>query len=258
MSIEERFLNTFVERTNERLGGNLVGIYLHGSLAMGCYYSGRSDVDLLVVIKEDLSKSEKRTLIEEYMEVERQFPPIKLEMSIVLEDVLENFVHPTPFVLHYSSLHKDRYHSDPNYISGNSLDPDLAAHFTVTYKRGHCLYGKAIKELFPLIPRDAYLDSILFDIKDAEVEITSNPVYYILNMLRVLYFMEEGIVSSKKEAGEWGMHRMPSFRGIIEKSLSVYEGERLDRLDPNELKHFAKEVQLQINRVTFTNRVYPE
>lgn len=37
----------------EELSENLVGIYLHGSLAMGCFNPSRSDVDL-VVVKESL------------------------------------------------------------------------------------------------------------------------------------------------------------------------------------------------------------
>ncbi|MFC4410409.1 aminoglycoside adenylyltransferase domain-containing protein [Chungangia koreensis] len=250
MEIEERFLKTFVERTIGHLHDNLAGIYLHGSLAMGCYLSGRSDVDLLVVIKVDLSKSEKRALIEEYMEIEKQYHPVKLELSVVLQEILENFDHPTPFLLHYSSLYKDRYESYPNYICGNGLDPDLAAHFTVIYERGRCLYGKEIKELFPHIPREAYLDSILYDINDAEEEITSNPVYYILNLCRVLYFVEKGMVSSKKEAGEWGVNRLPSFRGLIEKSLSEYAGNQLDEWNVKELEQFAKELQLQITSAT--------
>ena len=31
------------------LSGNLVGIYLHGSLAMGCFNPERSDIDLLAI-----------------------------------------------------------------------------------------------------------------------------------------------------------------------------------------------------------------
>jgi len=55
-----------------------------------------------------------------------------LEMSVLLERELIDFKYPTPFVLHYSNTHKERYENDPTYICGDQLDPDLAAHIYVT------------------------------------------------------------------------------------------------------------------------------
>jgi predicted nucleotidyltransferase len=38
------------------LGENLIGVYLHGSLAMGGFVPGRSDVDVMIVVKNALSE----------------------------------------------------------------------------------------------------------------------------------------------------------------------------------------------------------
>ena len=43
---------------------NLIGIYLHGSLAMHCFNPLSSDIDFLVVVKEKPSFNEMRELIE--------------------------------------------------------------------------------------------------------------------------------------------------------------------------------------------------
>ncbi len=45
-------LKSFVTQSKKILGDNLVGIYLHGSAVMGCYNEKKSDIDLLVVVKE--------------------------------------------------------------------------------------------------------------------------------------------------------------------------------------------------------------
>ena len=37
----------------------LVGIYVHGSIAFGCFNWARSDIDFLVVVNESLSQVEK-------------------------------------------------------------------------------------------------------------------------------------------------------------------------------------------------------
>lgn len=50
-------LNRVVELFKEELGGNLVGIYLHGSLAMGCFNPDTSDVDLLLVVRDKAAGS---------------------------------------------------------------------------------------------------------------------------------------------------------------------------------------------------------
>lgn len=50
-------LRIFVEGVTKLLGSNLIGIYLHGSLAQGDYDNG-SDIDFLVVIQEDIPATE--------------------------------------------------------------------------------------------------------------------------------------------------------------------------------------------------------
>ena len=61
----ERLLGAFVEQSRAILGENLVGVYLHGSLAMGCFNPRSSDVDLLVVVREDIPPKVKRRYMEQ-------------------------------------------------------------------------------------------------------------------------------------------------------------------------------------------------
>ena len=48
-------LDGFIMNSKNILGNNLTGIYLHGSAAMGCFNDKKSDIDLLVVVKNDIS-----------------------------------------------------------------------------------------------------------------------------------------------------------------------------------------------------------
>ena len=47
-------INSFVEKSKEILQDNLVGVYLHGSAVMGCYNPAKSDIDLIVVVKDSI------------------------------------------------------------------------------------------------------------------------------------------------------------------------------------------------------------
>lgn len=218
-----KMLGIIVERYKKVLDKNIVGIYLHGSLAMGCY-TNTSDIDFLVVVREPIDIRAKRELIEAIIHL-NNLPKKGIEMSIILEKYARKFVYPTPFELHYSDSYKDRYLSDSNYIC-TGADRDLAAHLTIIKHRGICLYGKEIKEIFGDVPRRDYIDSIVYDIENAKEEITENPVYITLNLCRVLYYIKENVVCSKLEGGNWGKEIVPQqYRKIVEDAVKVYMNE---------------------------------
>ena len=52
LQIPENILARFVAVAHETIGENLLGVYLHGSVAMGCFNPKSSDLDLLVGVKE--------------------------------------------------------------------------------------------------------------------------------------------------------------------------------------------------------------
>lgn len=236
MSVE-KFLEQACSMFDHQLGSNLVGVYLHGSLAMGCFQPDKSDVDVLVIVKEKLRTDQKKNLILDILTLAEY----NLEMSILLEKDLVDFQFPTPFELHYSQMHRKKYLQDDDYICADGVDPDLAAHLIFTYERGMRLLGKPVHEVFHPIDRAFYIQAILFDIEDAVREIVHQPVYYILNLCRVLYYLSEGVVSSKKEGGEWGKKMMTNrYKPLISQALSRYLNEESEQeWDPVFLQRFA-------------------
>lgn len=207
-------INEFLQKIREAyekiLGENLVGIYIHGSVAFGCYRDDVSDVDFLVVVRDTPTLSEKIALIETILRLKAICPKKGAEMSVVLSRACDPFIYPTPYVLHYSNAHLDRIQRDiTEYcMNMNGTDKDLAAHFTVTKAVGFVLCGKPIAEVFGAVSAEDYLDSIRFDVENAVLDILENPVYVILNLCRVLAFMRDGVVISKKDGGLWGLSRL--------------------------------------------------
>ncbi|KOP64284.1 DNA polymerase [Bacillus sp. FJAT-18019] len=246
-------LDQTVELFKEELHDNLIGIYLHGSLAMGCFHPEGSDIDLIIVAAEKLSHDHMRRLVEKIMALEDTMANRQgLELSLVLESSLQSLVYPPPFELHYSAFHRERYQTDTHYICGGFADADLAAHFTVIYHRGIVLYGKPIQEVFTPVDRQHYIQAILHDVEDAVQDIIDSPMYYTLNLCRVLYYLKENVVSSKKEGGEWGLHALPSkYHTIIDHALHAYrQGEQSpDNITSNELIPFAKYMLEEIHRI---------
>ena len=225
MQRAEEITVRFAERSAAILKGKLTGIYLHGSAAMGCYQPGKSDLDFLAVVDRELTETEKREYMEMVAELDREDPAGGIEMSIVLRSACNPFVYPTPFILHYSRMHTEWYRRDPeDYIRKmNGTDKDLAAHITVIRKRGVRLYGLPAGEVFGEVPERDYLDSIRDDVSGAVDEIAGNPVYCILNLARVLGYLKEKAVFSKREGGMWGLRNLPEkYHPLIRAALREY------------------------------------
>jgi len=221
---EWEILASVRERYQHILGSKLTGIYVHGSLAFGCFRWDCSDIDFLAVVEQPLAQEEKEALIQTLLKLDRYAPPKGFEMSVVLRSACAPFADPTPFELHYSNAHRANYLRD---LGGTCRamqgeDPDLAAHATVVRGVGIALCGEPVEQVFAPVPQTSYLRSIWSDIEAAPVEIRRDPVYYLLNLCRVLAYLEAGLVLSKAQGGEWGMAHLPEDGELIGAALSSY------------------------------------
>lgn len=242
MSILSDVTGAFVDQSRAILKENLAGVYLHGSAVMGCFNETASDIDLLVVVNGDIPDDVKRRYMDMAVALNARAPKKGLEFSIVRRDVCRPFVYPTPFLLHFSVAHLQWYSADPtDYIRKmKGIDTDLAAHVTVIRDRGQCLYGEAIENVFGIVDSAYFVDSILRDIEDAEDEIATNLTYIALNLCRVLAFLTDGLVLSKREGGLWGMRRVPeAYRGLIGRALEDYASDNPSRWTHSHAREFA-------------------
>lgn len=234
-------LDQMSDTFQEILKENFVGLYVHGSIAMQCFNWSKSDIDFIVVINEQLSQDIKRQLMDAVIKHNELAPPKGLEMHIVLKEVCTNFIYPTPFELHYANPHKDWYIRDPGdyckHMNGN--DPDLAAHFTIIRHCGITWYGQPIDEVFAAVPKDDYLDSIKKDVGYARDHMWDNPMYFVLNLCRVLGFIKHGLILSKEQGGRWGMENLDSqFHNIIKYAVECYGSDKKMSIDKEILEKF--------------------
>ncbi len=219
-------LKHFVQQNITLLSDNLVGIYLHGSAAMGCWNGRSSDLDLLVVVNSALPNEVKRKYMDMVVELNKETPGDGIELHVVRQAVCNPFVYPTPFELHFSAWHLERYLANPEgYVEAmKGPDRDLAAHVMVLRHRGKTLYGKPIRDVFGPVSKEEYFDSIWHDIANARKDILDNPMYIILNLCRVLAYVKHDLVLSKSEGGRWGLTSLPErFRCLVQAALDEYE-----------------------------------
>jgi predicted nucleotidyltransferase len=226
-------IQAFIDATQSQLGELLVGIYLHGSLAMGCFNPQRSDIDLLVVTTQRLMPTQKRAIAQMLLSLSNQ--PHPFELSILAWDDLHPWRHPTPYDFHYSEDWRTKLTNDlangawQSWQHTDSGDPDLAGHVMITRKRGICLFGMPIAAVFPEVPEADYTASICADIAWAWACAKENPVYFVLNLCRTLAWLRENHVFSKEEGAIWAFNALPSvYHASIQQALKIYRTENND------------------------------
>lgn len=230
------------------LGGNLVGMYLHGSAAFSCFTPETGDIDFLVVTREEPAPAQKERMVRVLLDETPRAPKKGFEMSVVLARDCARQAYPVPFCLHFSNYHSERAKADIKaYCAGmHGVDPDLAAHFAVTRAVGVALCGAPIDQVFCPVPRKAYLDSIMYDIGGAGEDIDEDPVYVALNLCRALAYAREGLIMSKKGGGEWAMARVDAqYAPIVSRALRAYAGQPQD-FSGLPLRGFAQDMLARI------------
>ncbi len=222
-------ISQLVTEFRHQLNENLVGIYLHGSLATGRFNPAKSDIDLLVVLHQQLLAKTKERLVKTLLRGSKS--PHPLEISFLRLSDLHPWQYPTPFVLHYSEDWREKYTKDS--VSGNwqywpwpideQTDNDLAAHITVIKERGVCLWGEPINQTFPDVPRQDFADSITSDLVWAWERADKLATYAVLNACRIYAYFKGGHIFSKAEGSEWAIENMPNqFRSVITTAFEAY------------------------------------
>ena len=241
----QNLINDFIAAAKAIMGEKLTGIYLHGSLAMGCFNPDKSDIDLIIVIEQNISDEQKMKFMERVVALNQQAPAKGLEMSIVLRKYCNPFVYPTPFELHFSPTYLQWFHDAPqNYVQNmKGDDKDLAAHFTIIRQYGVTLYGEKIDNVFAEVPRKDYIDSIWEDVREAREEILEQPVYITLNLCRVLAFCRDGLCLSKQDGARWAIeHLSAEYTPIILDALTCYQTDQEMVIEEESGRVFADEM----------------
>ena len=250
-----------VEGFERGLNDSLLGVYLHGSLAIGCFNPLRSDIDLLVATREKMAAETKLNLARLLLEVSNRRAPV--EISFLTVGDLHPWRHPSPYDFHYSEDWREEFELElksdnwKNLDSEKRFDVDLAGHITVLNHRGLCLYGKPIAEIFPNVPERDFIDSILADVLSVKYGLNGTfenyPAYIVLNACRTLAFLRTKQVLSKDEGGRWALENLPArFHSTINESLDEYRRDQQGNLMKASLFEFAAFMKNEIERALET------
>jgi streptomycin 3"-adenylyltransferase len=250
------YLDRVVSTLRDHLGTHLVGAYLHGSLAMGAFNPGRSDVDILAVCAAPLSPMRRMGLGRALAAIPRPASGGDLELSLVNEAVVRTPSAPS-FEVHVST------HEDPSVVEGADRpgDEDLVIHFAMALARGHMLTGPEPGELFTAPDRTSLIRAFLRDIEWAResgaagweghhMPAFASMAYRVLNAARSWRYVETGDLGSKVEGAAWIERRDPDphVHALLDAALAFQRGDASDRPDERTVNAFVDRVEAMLRR----------
>lgn len=82
-------VDTYLEMLEARLPNVLESFYLFGSVSLGAYQEGVSDLDFYGVVKDKLTETDVEILKQVHLDIKKQFPRPSLDGMYVTRDDLE-------------------------------------------------------------------------------------------------------------------------------------------------------------------------
>jgi len=235
----------------ECLKADLEGVYVHGSIALGRFVEGRSDVDILIVTGRRIPRGERLAIAGRVMEIDQN--PSPLEMSAIWRKDIDPWRHPAPCQFHYSGTWIEQYRrlisgevGESFIVDTDFVDADIACHARLASLYGICVYGKPIADAIPEVPECDFWNSLTYDVNDDYDFAAYAPEYFASNVLslgRVLSYRRERRIMSKYDSAMWSLDVVPDrLRYLISGAMRAwYAGEPMPdcrQEDLGELKRF--------------------
>jgi hypothetical protein len=198
------------------LRGNLVGIYLWGSLTYEAFDETCSDVDFISVTRRDLNDREFSELDEWFKNKGENNPWVKrIDMRFVIDhEFLDKSSRCCGFYHYTGKL--VRHGSDGNPIIWMNIG-----------RSGITLWGQDAKVIAPQVSHQCLVEALKLELNYLKEDLAANVgnrfdkafvhnAYAILTACRILYSASQKELASKEQAYAWAMDTVPPmWRAVI-------------------------------------------
>ncbi len=218
--------------------GELVSAYFVGSIALGGYVRGESDIDIVAVCRHQVGVKTKRALADRLLEASIDCPGRGLEFTLYRAAVASSPPKDADFELNVNGGPRMArevrlsWHDQPRFWY--VLDRAIA------HRHGIAISGPPSAEAFSRIPRQLLLD-VMGESMRWHREHEKATLYSVLNASRAWRFAVQDVLGSKLEGARWarGRWRAPS---LVDAAVDLRHG-RPARLDAGEVDRFLAHVE---------------
>jgi predicted nucleotidyltransferase len=210
------------------LGDAVLGVYLHGSAALGQLHPD-SDIDLLAVTSRPTTESERRRLIERLLPISGRGDPTGRSRPINLEIVVQADVrpwrYPPPLEFQYGDWYRPEF-ARGDFAAWHSPDPDLTILLEMVLQADHPLFGPRPAQLLDPIP-PADLHRAMVDTIPALLSyLDGDERNVVLTFVRTWTTLATGVIRSKDAAADWALPLLPAeHRPVLQRARAIYLGD---------------------------------
>jgi hypothetical protein len=203
------------------LGTDLVGVYFVGSVALGGYVPGESDIDILAVTTSALTDPQRRTVASAVIDASARCPARGLEFTLYRQDVVRSPRAGADFEVNANG--------GPRMATVVHLDPTLESGFwyvldrAVAHRSGLAIAGPQAHVLFADVPRSTLLEAMEESMAWHRAHEKAT-LYSVLNACRAWRFAVEGVLGSKLEGAAWARASWPD-TGSIDAAVALRRGQ---------------------------------
>lgn len=210
------------------LGDTVLGIYLHGSGALGTLRP-TSDIDLFAVASRRTTDAERRELIERLLPISGPGDPTGRSRSIDLEVVAQADVRPWRYPGRLDFQFGDWYRPEfgrGDFAPWNSYDPDLGLLLKIVLQADRPLLGPPPAELLDPVPEADVRRAMLDSIPDLLSYLDGDERNVILTFVRIWTSLATGVIRTKDGAAHWALPLLPpEHHPVLEHARAIYSGE---------------------------------
>lgn len=211
-------------------------VVLHGSLILGDFVAGRSDVDLLVIAREPPSTAEADDLV---AAVSRA--PGRVDLRVVTHATASAPMREPQLALGVG------LHGDAPEIQRGVHERDLVVELSVCRARGRSLVGAVPADAIAPVPVEWVLevgDAVLADWERLPFEAEYGELM-VFTTCRVWRYAEEGLHCAKSEAAAWALERDSSLTVVVDALASRAQPTRKE-LDEEGVRDLIARVRAQL------------
>lgn len=225
------------------LADELVGAYFVGSMALGGYVSGQSDIDIVAVCRHHVGEETKKALARRLLELTAHCPARGLEFTFYAAEVASSAARDADFELNINGgprmARQVRLscHGEPRFWY--VLDRAIA------HRRGIVIFGPPAPAVFADVPRHVLLE-VMGESMRWHRQHEKATLYSVLNACRAWRFAVEDILGSKLDGARWARDRWPA-PSLVDAAVDLRHGRRAT-LDARGVDRFLLHVERVLAR----------
>lgn len=237
-----RYLDTVRERVESVFARDVVGIYAIGSLALGGFVIGRSDIDVVAVVDDPPLEAARRKIVNRLSHPSLACPTRGLEFVLYEQEHVAKPSRDAAFALNLNTGPRMRF--------GCSFDPSTEpAHWFVVDRAiarsaGLRLAGPPPADLFAEIPRPWLLGALVESLRWHRGTSPAG-ADTVLNALRSWRFTREDVWCSKVDAAQWGKENGANER-VVDAALAQRSGRALPDADATVIDRLLTRIEEEL------------